>query len=112
MKECRECKKLLPDSYFHSKQAICKACDRERAWKANHGLTSEQYIEMYKEQDGRCAICKCYVAEKPLSIDHDHNTGKIRGLLCSNCNAGLGLLGDSVDNLQNAVSYLERNEEF
>lgn len=62
---------------------------------------------MVKSQDGLCAICNrvCKVLVK-LSIDHDHATGKIRGLLCKSCNSALGLFEDNVDFLRSAIDYL------
>jgi hypothetical protein len=65
------------------------------------------YTPLLSAQDGKCAICGCLPNGKRLSIDHDHNDGKIRGLLCSNCNLALGLFKDSVTNLSKAISYLE-----
>lgn len=70
-----------------------------------YGLSPQQYQEMYEKQNGNCAICK-----RPydtLSVDHDHKTLKIRGLLCVRCNTSLGGLGDSVDNIRKVLDYLE-----
>lgn len=60
---------------------------------------------MLEAQGGCCAICKAPKGNK-LCVDHDHRTGKVRGLLCSNCNAGLGMFKDSEDLLQSAKGYL------
>ena len=59
---------------------------------------------MIDEQGGFCAIC---LVGKPEHVDHDHVTGKIRGVLCFNCNGGLGQFKDRVDVIRNAVTYLE-----
>ena len=63
---------------------------------------------MFIAQDGRCAICERDVCEIPrgLYIDHDHKTGKVRGLLCDRCNMSLGGFKDNVIILQNAINYL------
>lgn len=78
-----------------------------RSWlKQRFGITLDQYDEMRGRQDGLCAICgRC--PEKALDVDHCHRTGKIRGLLCGDCNRGLGLFRESECNLQNAIAYLQ-----
>jgi len=64
---------------------------------------------LVKLQHGRCALCETtQPSGRGWHLDHDHETGKVRGALCSNCNLGLGLLGDTVAALRNAVAYLER----
>jgi Recombination endonuclease VII len=86
--------------------------------KRNYGITLEQYKILFTKQNGKCAICKKeeslfdtrYKKIKRLCVDHCHNTGKVRGLLCHNCNIGIGLFEDSKENMQNAVKYLESNE--
>ncbi|MBX9682128.1 MAG: endonuclease VII domain-containing protein [Gemmataceae bacterium] len=88
-----------------------------RRWsklKAKYGITKDQYLEMHASQDGKCAICgrseqQFWRGERlQLCVDHCHKTGKIRGLLCKRCNIGLGHLDDSVDFLNNAITYLQR----
>jgi hypothetical protein len=67
---------------------------------------------MLEDQDGRCAICKVsggLISGSFLSVDHNHSTGAIRGLLCSRCNTALGMLEDSLDNLEAAKIYLQRD---
>ncbi len=63
--------------------------------KSNYGITIEEYTTLVAQQDNKCAICGNEQANKALFVDHDHKSGKIRGLLCSNCNFALGLLKDS-----------------
>lgn len=84
--------------------------DKRRQYnvKAWYGISLEEYDSMLKSQGNRCAICR---SEKPrgkgrFAIDHDHATGKVRGLLCHGCNTGIGGLGDSVENLAAAIRYL------
>lgn len=76
------------------------------------GLTEAQYDEMLVEQTGRCALCGKPFENVPHDpcVDHDHKTGRNRGLLHSTCNKGLGLLGDSLEGLEAAVAYLRRSE--
>lgn len=80
-------------------------------------LTPKEYASRLKKQRGKCAICKKAKASKPspghvrrrvLSVDHDHATMRVRGLLCHSCNAGLGHFKDSPELLQAAVSYLRQ----
>ena len=72
-----------------------------------YGITLEDYNKMLSEQGGVCAICgKKEKGNKRLAVDHDHDTGKIRGLLCGNCNIGLGSYNDDPATLIKAASYL------
>lgn len=73
-----------------------------------YGITIEQYEKMEKSQKGVCAICKKSEPNKykKLAVDHCHKTGKVRGLLCSKCNNGLGKFDDNVALLTKAIKYL------
>lgn len=71
-----------------------------------YGITVEQYKEMYKAQNGKCLICG--KPEQKLHVDHCHETGYVRGLLCGSCNRALGLLKDNTDFLLKAIAYLQR----
>jgi hypothetical protein len=71
-----------------------------------YGITSDDYAKMFVKQNGVCAIC----GKKPdlkLHVDHCHKTKKVRGLLCGNCNRGLGLFKDEVESLEKAIQYLK-----
>jgi len=72
-----------------------------------YGITLEMYNKMLVDQFFCCAICKRNMI-KPLSVDHDHETGIVRGLLCNTCNSGLGMFKDNLDILIEAVKYLKR----
>lgn len=78
---------------------------------ARHGISEEQYQEMENSQRGLCAICRraCDVVGT-LSIDHDHETGRVRGLLCKRCNSGLGFFRENPDLLIWAGAYLRHWE--
>lgn len=71
----------------------------------NYGLTRIEYNAMLEKQHGRCAACE---EEKPLHIDHDHETGEVRGLLCQECNCALGFVKDDVITLTRLIAYLEK----
>lgn len=84
---------------------------KRHAWLAclkKFSITEEDYQKMFDKQMGLCAICHKPESEIKLAVDHDHDTGKVRGLLCKRCNMGIGLLGDNPDTLTNAVLYLRR----
>ena len=74
--------------------------------KHRYGITEEQYDQMFKKQNGKCAICN-QISEKALSVDHCHDTGKIRGLLCGNCNRGIGCLKDDENRIIKAAEYVK-----
>lgn len=88
-----------------------KHCDNN--WKAkikrNYGLSIEDYNNLYLKQEGKCKICERHQDDfkKRLSVDHCHKTGKIRGLLCDDCNTSLGKFRDDLKTLSNALKYLE-----
>ena len=70
-----------------------------------YGLTPEEYNSLWDKQNGGCVICGS--TEKKLCVDHCHNTGVVRGLLCTNCNQGLGQFKDDPGLLRSAATYLE-----
>ncbi len=74
----------------------------------NYGLSIEEYDKMMGECNNSCLICKKQVK---LCIDHNHETGKIRGLLCKKCNTMIGMAGDSILLLQAAIGYLQSNNQ-
>lgn len=83
------------------------AKERRRDRKRTHGISLEIYNDMLEVQGGTCAICNlpCKTG-KSLAVDHSHDTGAIRGLLCINCNTGLGHFKDNLDLLSRAMKYL------
>lgn len=81
-----------------------KASTRKSQLKIKYGLTPEDFEMMLREQSEQCLICQQKMAVP--NIDHCHQTGKVRGLLCSNCNTGLGRFKDCKKNLLRAVLYL------
>lgn len=79
----------------------------ERNLKLRYKMTPKEYDEMAEKQDNSCLICNRETLGK-LHIDHDHNTGKVRGLLCGSCNRGLGMFGDDPEILSRAIKYLKK----
>jgi hypothetical protein len=86
---------------------------KRKAWvrhlKRDFGISEKEYDALLESQGGRCKICKTPRTElnRPLYIDHCHNSNKIRGLLCHKCNTGLGLFNENVDILSSAMEYLK-----
>lgn len=90
--------------------------DRQRQYqiKAKYGMSLEDYEVMFEAQGRVCAICGTdnpHNRWKVFAIDHCHETGEIRGLLCNKCNRGIGLLDDDPDRLTAAADYLLRHKE-
>lgn len=82
--------------------------------RKSYGISVEQYDAMLAEQGGGCAICGVEFGDKGgrrLAVDHCHDTGAVRGLLCSNCNQGLGKFGDDIARLERAIMYLRRSRD-
>lgn len=72
------------------------------------GISQVDYNQLLKLHGNVCGICeKPDATGRALAVDHDHMSGSVRGLLCGNCNRGIGLLGDSVEDLRKAIKYLE-----
>ncbi len=74
--------------------------------KRKYGITLKEYNKLLLKQGGVCAICRNKGNGKALSVDHNHQTGKIRGLICSSCNLTLGYAKENVDRLENCIKYL------
>lgn len=90
-----------------------KAQARERNFRRKYGITSAVYAEMLAAQDGVCAACgepeSVVINGTPrrLAVDHDHDTGNVRALLCGACNRALGMAGESPDRLRRLAAYIE-----
>ena len=118
VKTCITCKNEFtpsaPSQFYCGKKCRGKNSYYQRVY----GITEAEYEAMKKEQNNKCKICdsegfaigKNGHTEK-LAVDHDHVTGKIRGLLCHNCNRALGLLQDNVDVILKAAEYLKQRKE-
>ena len=81
---------------------------RRSAKLRQHGLTPEMFDAMLSQQNGVCAICGAASSGRwgTLAVDHDHETGRVRGLLCSRCNTAIGLFGDDPARMDEAAAYL------
>ncbi|QPZ53604.1 endonuclease VII [Pelagibacter phage HTVC100P] len=127
--ECKKCSDNLPlDNFYfnkngkYKKQNVCKKCmniydyktDKNSKLKRAYGITFDEYEELLSKQNKKCAICgidnngKYRNKPRAFAVDHCHTKGKIRGLLCSDCNTGIGLLKDNINFLQSAINYLNK----
>jgi hypothetical protein len=115
-------KKAIYDKTYYKKNAEKKKA-YVRLWeKSNpfrhvyrYGISQEKYVALVEAQNNVCAICKkaeTYLKTdgsiRNLSVDHSHVSGKVRGLLCANCNKALGLFSDSKNILEEAIAYLDK----
>ncbi len=97
---CRACQKKAINRRRKKDPVKTRVAERRKMLKTNFGITLEQYDQMFEKQNGVCAICNGINADgRRLAVDHSHETGKVRGLLCTRCNIGLG-------------TYENRKEEF
>lgn len=104
----RESKRRNGRNYYHSNKEKLRPLMNWYRKKVEYGVTKEDYYRMLAAQGGCCAICKRLENKNKLfHIDHNHKTGRVRGLLCKNCNNGIGMLGDSITIIKSAAMYLE-----
>lgn len=131
---CTTCKVLKPRDQFHknknhsqNRAVRCIPCvaeygakwyrenreDHNKKARANRyrrsfGMSLEDYDILFEKQNGLCAICGVddNYGGKRFSVDHDHKTGVVRGLLCDNCNTGIGMFKDNPSLMLNAIKYL------
>ena len=128
VKRCGKCKRKKPRNAFFRQtdsgdglQGYCKKCstrkhliwsranpdkDRANTQRRLYGIEPEEYSQIKRQQKGRCAICGIKSRRRRLCVDHCHDTAKIRGLLCHNCNVGIGMFRHSKAILRAAINYL------
>jgi len=106
----RECNRAAENRAYRQTEAGRRSMLRGRL-KAVYGLSFEEYERLVKQQEGRCAICGKEPSgtghyDQRLHVDHDHSTGKIRGLLCLQCNIAIGAFDENSDRMLSAIAYL------
>ena len=113
MSEFNKCSQKVDGKQSHCRpcrQTYTKAYDKknpDRKLLKLYGITAAAKALLLKEQGGRCAVCRTKNwGTKGPCVDHCHATGKVRGILCSKCNLGLGILGDTEDGLVAALNYI------
>ena len=121
---CDVCRSAWSE-YRKQPERMEKRRETDAAWRKNNqdkryvnnrptrmrrfGLTVDQYEAILEKQSGVCALCSSPPKKRKLAVDHCHETGRIRGLLCSNCNTGLGKMGDNIAGLERAILYLSES---
>jgi hypothetical protein len=111
--------KLLSDFYYHKQNKSyyteCKNCFKKRiiATKLSkkYNTNLKEIKKLLKIQQSKCLICNCCIKKK-YSIDHNHSTNIVRGLLCNNCNVGLGFFKDNPEILKSATLYLKEKGHY
>lgn len=137
-KLCKDCGKIKPTKEFYPSKntkngyrAYCKICTkgrninyrknnvehnknvkRDRHLRIKYNISLKEYNQMYKAQNYKCAICnKPQPSKRRLAVDHDHDTGEVRGLLCVWCNRSLGQFGDNMEGINKVLKYLEKSKQ-
>jgi|SRR4030095_1919058 len=133
MKTCSSCGETKPLHLFYrdknekdGRRYECKMCRakyertrtrvidpskvREQHLRLTYGISSDRYEELFIEQDGKCAICRRPQLEftRRFHVDHDHETGAVRGLLCVSCNTFLGKITANPELIESSLKYLEK----
>lgn len=137
--KCKKCGVIKPNSEFNKKpddkrirqySSNCKICqslyakvrnkstrtkekNRIDKLRQNFGLSIEKYNNMLEAQNNKCAICNIDQRDlkRNFDVDHCHKTGKIRGLLCHNCNVAIGLFRENTEVIQNSIEYLNLHKK-
>lgn len=136
MKACTKCGEVKPLEDFHKEKkqrdgrtSRCKVCynadcrkryhkNESQSWayqlRKKYGIGPDDYSRMLEEQGGCCAICGKHHSDlsKRMAVDHNHATGEVRGLLCADCNTGIGKLNDDPAVLRRACEYLEEHGHY
>ena len=120
-RKCSQCKKVKSIDEFNNhkgnplnKSYLCRPCATANQKRIKFGITVQEYNKLLKKQKGVCAICskpERVVSKgklKSLAVDHSHKDKKVRGLLCSACNLGIGCFDDNIEKLELAIKYLNR----
>jgi len=112
-KDCKNCKNAAArqwrkDNPENTERHLARM--RERTKERRYGVTQEHFDQMLLSQDNKCKICNIeFSGSKFTHIDHCHDTDKVRGLLCNNCNLALGQFGDNTDIMDMAIKYLQNS---
>ena len=91
-----------------TKSPYCVPCYRDHRLRKTYGISAAEFDALLSGQGGRCAICRGEESDRQWHVDHCHDTGNIRGVLCAKCNMGLGMFGESSARLSAAADYLAR----
>lgn len=115
--QCKSCRVLIQREYRELNPDINKKIDRKKYLRSkvqlknerylrNYGITLKDFNDLLEKQNNECLICQ--EKNKRFHLDHCHKTGKIRGILCAQCNTGIGLFKENVEYLTNAIRYITK----
>ena len=112
-KEYRRANRERILKYYHSNRKFINERKRNADYIRKYGITEVEVLEIWEGQNHKCRICNklMVIGSKKLDkacVDHDHKTGKIRGILCAGCNINLGRFVDNIGLLKKMISYLEQ----
>ena len=111
--QCKNCRSIIREKW---KSKNLEKEGKRRAdghMRRRYGITLDEYDEMFEQQNGKCAICGTREKAKGktrMNIDHCHTTGKVRALLCNNCNSGIGKFKEDINIMSNAISYIIKHK--
>lgn len=106
--------KANPHKRTEARANESKIQQKKHRLRKNYNLSLAEYDEMLQKQDGKCATCQLHfsVFKRALAVDHDHSSGKIRGLLCGSCNSSLGLLKENFDTVLRLAKYIQTHKDI
>lgn len=107
--------KSATNKYASANRQYMSERQRKYQLKNKYGITEADYDQMFRDQDGKCAICGTSDQTgkwQRFGVDHCHHTGQVRSLLCNECNRGMGLLHDSAELLRKAADYLDYHKSI
>lgn len=115
-KKCSQCSQTKPIEEFirnsrtkDGRKSYCKSCSRGYDLRRRYNIDLNVVEKLFTEQNGKCAICKNnFPNKKAMHMDHNHETGEIRQLLCRDCNALIGLAKEDITILTSAIEYLKQ----
>jgi len=105
---CMICNRICSKEYRKTDKA--KTAHKENKLRYNYGITLDDKWQMFADQRGCCAICGKGKHIRKLYIDHNHESGKVRGLLCNRCNTGMGYV-DNIELLEKMITYREKHRD-
>ena len=115
---CRTCGSATATAWQKANPERTKRQKKTWRLQSEYGISLEEYEALLVKQNSKCALCGIEESRSHLGggnymlcVDHCHDTGAIRGLLCNNCNRGLGFLGDRIETLEGAIRYLKEGSE-
>lgn len=106
--KCKTCRNIDHQKWVNNNRDKTRRTMRNTNYKREHGITYDEYVKMFNEVGGLCQICGR--SFEKLCIDHCHESGVTRGLLCNSCNIGIGHFEDNPNSIRSAIDYLKQYE--